>query len=80
MILGPGWGHVGELMLLSKQDLLIFMADPYQFGDAFADEINHLADAHEDAQGAGYNHEQHEDLFLCWTTDEAVNGVGTWFQ
>lgn len=56
------------------------MADPYQFGDAFADEINHLAETHEDAQGAGYNHEQHEDLFLCWATDEAVDSVGTWLQ
>lgn len=56
------------------------MADPEQFGDALADEINHLADAHEDAQSAGNDHEQHKDLFLCWTTNEAVNCVGAWFQ
>lgn len=56
------------------------MADPYQFGDAFAYEINHLTDAHEDAQCAGYDHEQHEDLFLCWTADEAVNSVGAGVQ
>lgn len=67
-------------MLLGKQDLLIFVADPHHFGDALADKVNHLADAHEDAQRAGYDHEQHEDLFLCWTTDEAVHRVGTRLQ
>lgn len=56
------------------------MADAYQFGDALADEINHLADTHEDANCAGYDHEQHEDLFLCRATDEAVDGVGAGFQ
>lgn len=56
------------------------MAGAYQFGDALANEVNHLADTHEDAKCAGYNHEQHEDLFLCWTTDEAVDGVGAGVQ
>lgn len=67
-------------MLISKQDLLVFMASLDQFGDAFADKIEHLADTHEDANGTGRNHEQHEDLFLCWTADETVNGVGARLQ
>lgn len=79
-ILGPGWGHAGELVLLGEQDLLVLVADPHQFGDALADEVNHLADTHEDAQQTGCDHEQHEDLFLRWTTDEAVHSVGTWLQ
>lgn len=79
-VLGPRRGHVCELVLLSKQDALILVAHPHQLGDTLADEVEHFADAHEDAQGAGHNHEKHEDLFLCWTADEAVNSVGTRFQ
>lgn len=79
-VLGPRRGHVCELMLLSKQDALVLMAHPHQFRDAFANEVEHLTDTHEDAQGAGHYHEEHKDLFLRWTADEAVNSVGTRFQ
>lgn len=79
-VLGPRWGHVCELMLLSKQDALILMAYPHQLRDTLADEVEHFADAHEDAQGAGHHHEKHKDLLLRWTADEAVNSVGTWLQ
>lgn len=79
-VLGPRRGHVGELVLLGEQDALVLVAHPHQLGDAFADEVEHFADAHEDAQGAGHHHEEHEDLLLGWAADEAVNGVGARFQ
>lgn len=65
-----------ELVLFRERHLRVLMPDPYDFDDALADEVDHLEDAHEDAERAGDDHEQHEDLLLCWTTDEAVNGVG----
>lgn len=67
-------------MLFSKQDALVLVAHPHQLRDAFADEVEHLADAHEDAQGAGHHHEKHKDLLLSWAANEAVNSVGTRFQ
>lgn len=76
-VLGPRRGHVGELVLLGEQDALVLVAHRHQLGDALADEVEHLADAHEDAQGAGHHHEEHEDLLLGRAADEAVNGVGT---
>lgn len=63
-------------MLVRDLHPLLLMPDPYDFDDALADEVGHLEDAHEDAERAGDDHEQHEDLLLCWTADEAVNGVG----
>lgn len=67
-------------MLLGKHESLVLVSDPEQLADALANEINHLADTHEDAQCTGYDHEQHEDLFLSRATDEAVDGVGAWVQ
>lgn len=52
------------------------MSDTQELLEAFADEVDHLADTHEDAQGAGHHHEHHEDLFLRRAADEAVDGVG----
>lgn len=80
MILGSGWDHVRKFMLLSKQDLFIFMPDLHHFADAFSNQVEHLTDAHENAKCTGYNHEQHEDLFLCWAADEAIDRVGTWIE
>lgn len=79
-VLGPRRRHVGELMLLGEQDALVLVAHPHQLGDALADEVEHLADAHEDAHGAGHHHEEHEDLLLGGAADEAVDGVGTRLQ
>lgn len=80
LVLGPRWSHVCELVLFSKQDALVLVAHPHQLRDTFADEIEHLANAHEDAQGAGHHHEKHKDLLLSRAADEAVNSVGTRFQ
>lgn len=66
--------------MLGEQEPLVVVADLQQFGDALADEIDHLADAHEDAERAGHDHEQHEDLLFCRATDEAVDGVGARLQ
>ena len=51
------------------------MLDPEGFLDAFANEVDHLTQAHQDADCAGHHHEQGEDLLLRGTADEAVNGV-----
>lgn len=49
----------------------------YLLLNPFADEVGHLTDAHEDADGGGNHHEQREDPFLCWTGYVAVHRVGT---
>lgn len=48
--------------------------------DPFADEVNHLADAHEDADGRGNHHEEGEDLLLGGAGYEAVYRVGARLQ
>lgn len=53
---------------------------PDQFLDAFADEINHLTDAHEDADCRGDHHEEGKDPLLSGTRYVAVHCVGTWWQ
>lgn len=79
-VLGPGRGHVCQLVLLSEQDALVLVSHPHHFRDTFADEVEHLADAHEDTKSTGHHHEKHEDLLLGRAADEAVNSVGTRFQ
>lgn len=62
-------------MLISEHYPLVLVSDLESFDEALTDEINHLTDAHEDAQHTGGDHKQHEDLFLSRTANEAVHGV-----
>lgn len=54
-------------MILSKQLPLCFILPPNEFLYAFADEVNHLTDAHEDADSRRHHHEEGEDLLLRGT-------------
>ena len=56
------------------------MLDPEGFLDPFANEVQHLTQAHQYAEGAGDHHEQGEDLLLRGTADEAVHSVGAGIQ
>lgn len=67
-------------MILSKQPPIRFCLSFNEFLDAFADQVNHLADTHEDAEDRGNHHEEGENLLLCWAGDVAVHCVGAGLQ
>lgn len=64
-------------MSLSKHPSFCLVFPLNKFEDAFADEVNHFTDAHQDTEGRGDHHEQGEDLLLSGPGDEAVHCVGT---
>lgn len=51
-------------MTLSEQLPLCLVLPLNEFTDALADEVDHLADAHQDADGRRDHHEEGEDLLL----------------
>lgn len=52
----------------------------HKFLNPFEDEINHLADAHEDADGRRDHHEEGEYFLFGGTGYEAVHDVGARFE
>ena len=78
--LWSGRDQVLDLVALGEQEPVNGVLNPEGFLDPFADEVQHLTQAHQDADGTGDHHEQGEDLLLCGTADEAVNGVGAGIQ
>lgn len=67
-------------MTLGEQPPLRLALPSDELMYALADEVNHLADAHQDADGRGDHHEEGEDLLLSGTGYEAVHRVGAWRQ
>lgn len=51
-------------MTLSKQLPRCLLLPLNEFTDALADEVDHLTDAHQDADGRRDHHEEGENLFL----------------
>lgn len=74
--LRPGSRQRRHLVVLGEQLALGLALPPDELLDALADEVDHLADAHEDADGGGDHHEEGEDLLLAGARDEAVHRVG----
>lgn len=74
--LRPGSCQRRHLVILGEQLALGLALPPDELLDALADEVDHLADAHEDADGGGDYHEEGEDLLLAGARDEAVHRVG----
>lgn len=74
--LRPGSRQRRHLVTLGEQLALGLAFPPDELLDALADEVDHLADAHEDADGRGDHHEEGEDLLLAGARDEAVHCVG----
>lgn len=63
--LRPGSRQRRHFVILGKQFALGLVFLPDEFLDALADEVDHLAEAHEDADGGGDHHEEGEDLLLA---------------
>lgn len=78
--LRPGRGQRRQLVTLGEHPTFCLPLPPQQLLEAFEDEVDHFADAHEDTDGGGDHHEEGEDPLLCGTRDEAVHGVGTGLQ
>lgn len=74
--LWPGYSQRCHLVILSEQPPLRLALPSDELMYALADEVNHLADAHQDADGWGDHHEEGEDLLLSGTRYEAVHHVG----
>lgn len=51
-------------MILGEQLSLRLILPHNEFADALADEVDHLTDAHQDADGRRDHHEEGEDLLL----------------
>lgn len=64
--------HLVTLCEIPPPTLSLFLNE---FLDAFADEVNHLTDTHEDAETRGDHHEEGEDLLLSGTWYVAVHRV-----
>lgn len=67
-------------MILYEHPLVCLVFFLKDFLDAFVDEVNHLTDAHQDAQSRGDNHEDCENLLLSGTGYVAVHRVGARLQ
>lgn len=74
--LRPGSGQRRHFVILGEQLALGLAFPPDELLDALADEVDHFADAHEDADSRGDHHEEGEDLLLAGARDEAVHRVG----
>lgn len=74
--LRPGSRQRRHFVILGEQLALSLAFPADELLDALADEVDHLADAHEDADGGRDHHEEGENLLLTGPRDEAVHGVG----
>lgn len=67
-------------MTLGEQLPLRLVLSLNEFVNALADEVDHLTDAHQDADGRRDHHEEGEDLLLSGPRYEAVHCVGAGLQ